>query len=385
MVIAESMMRSIPVITTNIAGIPEMLDHGVHGYVLPPERLAFASALREICAAGPEGQRRRMQMGAAARRHAEESFTNAMMVAHYRRHALRLSAPVILLDMDGVLVDWDAGFVKAWGGLSPIDRRKSYAMEDCVPPEYRERAVEVFHRRRFFAELPPRAGAVDAVRRMVGVGLRVYFCTAPVLTSEWCASEKYEWIIRHFGQSAAVRIIMTSDKTAVRGDVLIDNKPRITGAHVPHWQHIIFDAPYNRAAVDRTRLMAWDRWEDAVVAALKRTDAPRSDRSSRTSAGTTTVTREIVSHLPDFSHLLPPEYRTQYLAWRSGKPLGAKGEAFEAAARMAAEQDAALNRDAEDFTELTIFRRGYSNWRRGGVSGAKEPRRARNVSFLSES
>jgi len=76
--------------------------------------------------------------------------------------------------------------------------------------------------------------------------------------------------------------------------------------------------------------------------------------------------------------------RSQYLAWRTGKPQGAKGEAFEAAARMEAEQDAALNHDADDFTELTIFRRGYSSWRRGGVSGAREPRRASNVSFLTD-
>ena len=36
MVIAEAMMRAIPVITTDIAGIPEMLTNGVHGYSLPP-------------------------------------------------------------------------------------------------------------------------------------------------------------------------------------------------------------------------------------------------------------------------------------------------------------------------------------------------------------
>ena len=31
--------------------------------------------------------------------------------------------------------------------------------------------------------------------------------------------------------------------------------------------------------------------------------------------------------LPDFSSQLPTDYREKYLAWRIGKPFGAKGEA----------------------------------------------------------
>jgi hypothetical protein len=203
-----------------------------------------------------------------------------------------------------------------------------------------------------------------------------------VLTSVWCASEKYEWVVRHFGQGAAGRVIMTSDKTAVRGDVLIDDKPRITGAHTPTWKHVLFDAPYNQAARGRPRLLSWGGWEDAVVAALKRDKAPAAAAEAAPPTGA--VTSAMVADLPDFSHLLPPEYRSRYLAWRTGKPQGAKGEAFEAAARLEAEQDAALNRDADDFTELTVFRRGYSNWRRGGVSGAREPWRAGDVSSLTD-
>merc|ERR1719238_1523004 len=78
MVIAEAMMRSLPVVTTDIAGIPEMLVHGVHGFALPPDKHApFVKALEELGAAGPTSQRRRLQMGAAARKHAVETFTNA--------------------------------------------------------------------------------------------------------------------------------------------------------------------------------------------------------------------------------------------------------------------------------------------------------------------
>ena len=129
MVIAESMMRSIPVLTTNIAGIPgatgtrvvlinsieptmsithpstwhitssparprgtprphspvhvaEMLTHRVHGYVLPPEKGAFIEALNEIGAPDAISHQRRMQERSYAAR------TCALAcVAHVRAHS----------------------------------------------------------------------------------------------------------------------------------------------------------------------------------------------------------------------------------------------------------------------------------------------------------
>ena len=43
--------------------------------------------------------------------------------------------------------------------------------------------------------------------------------------------------------------------------------------------------------------------------------------------GGAAVTREEVNSLPDFAHVLPADYRSGYMAWRCGKPRGAKGEA----------------------------------------------------------
>lgn len=41
------------------------------------------------------------------------------------------------------------------------------------------------------------------------------------------------------------RLIITSDKTKIRGDLLIDDKPYITGSEYPAWEHVLFTAPYN--------------------------------------------------------------------------------------------------------------------------------------------
>ena len=110
-----------------------MLTNGVHGFshspwkpstadTAPPDNpKPFIEALEHIGGAGTESQRRRLQMGAAARKHALETFTNNAMASHYRAAALALAPPVILVDMDGCLVDWDRGFDAVWRGRSPGD------------------------------------------------------------------------------------------------------------------------------------------------------------------------------------------------------------------------------------------------------------------------
>lgn len=379
MVIAEAMMRSLPVITTDIAGIPEMLTNGVHGFALPPDDHApFVDALAQLGAAGSEGQRRRLQMGAAARKHAIETFTNAIMVSQYRAAALSLAPPIILIDMDGCLVDWDAGFARAWGGRSPIDRRLSYSMEECVPPTMKAEATAIFHAEGFFRGLPPMAGGVAAMHALAAKGYRVFLCTAPVLSSVHCAGEKFEWVRAHLGQEWVRQIILTSDKTTVRGDVLVDDKPKISGAHNPVWQQLMFNAPYNLALDGRARLGTWEDI-DGVFAAIEGlicsgplpstgTDGVTSGSDGGADAN---VMSKAVAALPDFSHLLPPDYRKDYAAWRAGRERGAKGELAEAIIRMQDMQDSVLNNTSDEFTEVHVFRQGYASWRRGRSGGAK--------------
>ena len=379
MVIAEAMMRAMPVITTDIAGIPEMLTNGVHGFALPPDNhQPFVEALEQIGGAGADAQRRRLQMGAAARKHAVETFTNAIMVSQYRAAALALSPPIVLVDMDGCLVDWDAGFAAVWRDRSPIIRSLSYAMEECVPPAFKQQAVEVFHSEGFFLSLPPMAGGVESLHALAAKGYRVFLCTSPVTTSQHCAGEKFEWVRRHLGPAWVPQVICTSDKTAVRGDVLVDDKPKIVGAHHPVWQQLMFDAPYNLKCTPYARISNWD--VEGVVGAIDalmcagppppHPNAPVAVGDEAIEADLSTL-KSAVAAMADFSHLLPPDYRKDYAAWRSGREKGARGELRDAMSRMDAMQDSVLNNTSEEFTEVTAFRSGYASWRKGRAGGAK--------------
>lgn len=50
----------------------------------------------------------------------------------------------------------------------------------------------------------------------------------------------------------------------VTGDILIDDKPSVTGVESPEWEHVLFDQPYNRDVKDKRRMVGWNEWESIV-------------------------------------------------------------------------------------------------------------------------
>jgi len=271
MVISEAMSWGLPVISTDIAGIPEMLRHGEEGYLLRPGDAASAlQAMQRLVA----DQALCRAMGRKARRRFETHFELALMVQAYRRLLLRSAPPTLLLDMDGVLVDWDRGFLAAWADRSPVDRGRSYHMEDCVPPGRRDEALALMRQEGFFAGLPAMDGALQAVADMQRDGLRLLICTSPLPRHRSCIAEKLQWVAERLGEAWLERVVVCHDKTTVRGDLLIDDKPPqlLAGGrgHVAAtWQQVVFDAPYNRLpASSAPRLADWRRWREELLPLL---------------------------------------------------------------------------------------------------------------------
>lgn len=64
----------------------------------------------------------RKKMGKAGVKRAAQQHSSRAMVASYRALGRKMTPPQVLLDMDGVLVDWDKGFLEKWAGRSKVDR-----------------------------------------------------------------------------------------------------------------------------------------------------------------------------------------------------------------------------------------------------------------------
>lgn len=70
-VLAEAMAAGLPVVSTRVSGIPELVDHGETGLLVgPTDPDALADAIEHLLSHPTEGQR----LGAAARRKMEASF-----------------------------------------------------------------------------------------------------------------------------------------------------------------------------------------------------------------------------------------------------------------------------------------------------------------------
>lgn len=176
---------------------------------------------------------------------------------------------LILLDQYGVLANFEQGFYNKWQSRMgdevppvPLMERKSFYLRDDYQKELLPVVEDIYTAPGFFRDLPPIEGALQAVQRLLELGHDVRICTSPLNQYRNCVAEKYEWVEKHLGFDFTHRIIVTKDKTVVNGDVLIDDKPVVTGVQQPKWKHIIFDQPYNRH-IDAPRL-DWSSWQDKI-------------------------------------------------------------------------------------------------------------------------
>jgi 5'-nucleotidase len=108
----------------------------------------------------------------------------------------------------------------------------------------------------------PIAGAVEAVKQLAEY-YNVFICTSPHTDYENCVLEKYEWVDNHLGRGWVRKIILTKDKTPIRGRYLIDDKPEIKGILAPEWEQILYDQPYNRNIPKRR--LNWQNWREVLV------------------------------------------------------------------------------------------------------------------------
>lgn len=177
-----------------------------------------------------------------------------------------MNKKIILVDMDGVLADFDRGFIKAWKKnfpnhpQVPIKKRKAFRLVDTYPDGLEKEIRGIISSPGFFKNLKLIPGGKEALKKMQDLGHEVLICTSPISMYENCVLEKYHWVAKNLGFEWTKKVIMTKDKTLVLGDFLIDDKPEHTGLRKPSWKHVLFDTPYNKHVKTKLRI-TWQTWE----------------------------------------------------------------------------------------------------------------------------
>ncbi|MEM7607799.1 MAG: hypothetical protein AAF411_20795 [Myxococcota bacterium] len=75
----------------------------------------------------------------------------------------------------------------------------------------------------FYKNLRPVRGAIDAVRELARLA-DVWILTAPSVYNPLSYTEKRLWVEKHLGFDMCHRLILSPDKSLLRGDVLVDDR-----------------------------------------------------------------------------------------------------------------------------------------------------------------
>lgn len=182
---------------------------------------------------------------------------------------------VVLVDMDGCLVNlWDSvGALMQRNGFIPVKEAdlKDWDIEKIYKDHIlRSEAYRALNTQGVFLSAQPREGAIDAFRELA-TQFDVFLVTTPWMGNRSCAEEKQRWVQYYLGVEHNRKLVITHDKTIVRGDVLIDDKPEITGCTVPEWKQILFHQGYN-ANINKPRIRHWDQAAGVVDVIAKMSD-----------------------------------------------------------------------------------------------------------------
>ena len=180
---------------------------------------------------------------------------------------------IILCDLDGVIADWDHSYdamLDSFGDpaarIPRSHERKVFNLFNGLSETERDIVQHITQSAGFYAGLRPIPGAKEALKEMLAYGHEVRIVTSPWISNPTCASDKLNWVVNYIGQSWGQRTIITTDKTLVHGDFLIDDKPEVKGSLSPSWEHIYFTQPVNShlTANGRRRIDTWGSWKDVL-------------------------------------------------------------------------------------------------------------------------
>jgi 5'-nucleotidase len=178
----------------------------------------------------------------------------------------------ILCDMDDTILWWgkkkDEVLRKNHPHLTDFlfgELQTTWDLMAGLDEEHKTAMILEMDRPGFYAGFEPIDGSIQALHDMRAEGHDVWIVSTPWASNPTCMADKNTWLNEHLGwynskQRWGSRLILTHDKTLVKGSIIIDDKPVITGEATPEWEHVLFSQPHNASVTDKRRINDWSEW-----------------------------------------------------------------------------------------------------------------------------
>lgn len=159
----------------------------------------------------------------------------------------------LLIDMDGPLAHFDQRFYErcleaGYEMHSTLETQCHRFATDCIiDPGHRRAARAMVDTEPWFRDLPPVPGALAGINELLAHPDvdDVFICTKPLSVNKTCHSDKAAWVERHLGAEWLERLIITPDKSQVRGEILLDDAPKPHWFTRAEWLPVIYPMPWN--------------------------------------------------------------------------------------------------------------------------------------------
>lgn len=155
---------------------------------------------------------------------------------------------VALLDVCDVSCDLHRSVIELAHLNIDLANVKDWDIFNTITDDERERVLKLFNEQDFWRNLPPVPNVHEGIEGLKREGYIIRWVTSPWFTCENWEGIRRTWLNEQFG-THPLDITFTSEKFRVRGDILIDDRPK----HVSLWQAahpegkaFLFDSPFNR-------------------------------------------------------------------------------------------------------------------------------------------